>query len=123
MAEIKSYLFIVIDGRSCLFTKVQGNEKTDLRRITVDLPKRFARFKQYREEMKAKYIKSCADLTMKSYNDDFCGIVIAGCGFFESDLYHELEPPLQSKVLKRVAVGRTWAGLNQAIEIVKDILV
>jgi peptide subunit release factor 1 (eRF1) len=125
--ESKSYLFIIIDGRSCLFTKVQGNVKTELHKIVVDLPRRFGigkpRFKQHREEKKAEYIKLCASWCHKTCNDDYSWIVLAGCLFFQSCLFDALDSSLQSKVLIRLAlVCAGWQGLNDAIETVKDIL-
>ncbi|TBT98199.1 subunit 1 of eukaryotic peptide chain release factor, partial [Hamiltosporidium tvaerminnensis] len=80
---------IVMDGHSTLFSTVQGNVKTILQELTVDLPKKHGRggqssvrFARLRLEKRLNYIKKVAEIMNGIYLTDSKinveGLILAG---------------------------------------------
>lgn len=126
------YGVVVIDGQTTLFASLQGNVKTILQQIHVDLPKKHGRggqssvrFARLRVEKRFAYIKKVSEiisnlfLTNNVMNVE--GIILAG----QSDLKNELARILDQriKVIKTVDTNYgAESGLNQAIELCEDVL-
>ncbi|EOB11731.1 peptide chain release factor subunit 1 [Nosema bombycis CQ1] len=126
------YGFVVIDGQTTIFATLQGNVKTVLQQIYVDLPKKHGRggqssvrFARLRVEKRHAYVKKVHEimsnifLTNNIMNVE--GIVLGG----QSDLKNELNQMLDQriKILKMVDTNYGGeSGLNQAIELSEDVL-
>lgn len=128
------YGFVIIDGHQSLFATLQGNVKTVLQNMNVDLPKKHGRggqssvrFARLRLERRLAYVKKVAEIcTLLFLSDEkpnVEGLILGG----HTDLKHEmrefLEYRLKDKVLKTVDTNYGGEnGLNEAIELSADIL-
>ncbi|KAF5140878.1 peptide chain release factor subunit 1 [Vairimorpha ceranae] len=126
------YGVVVIDGQTTLFASLQGNVKTILQQIHVDLPKKHGRggqssvrFARLRVEKRLAYIKKVSEIISNLYLTNNIlnveGIILAG----QSDLKNELSRILDTriKVIKTVDTNYgAESGLNQAIELCEDVL-
>lgn len=129
--ELK-YGFVVMDGHSTVFATLQGNLKTILQQISVDLPKKHGRggqssvrFARLRVEKRNAYVKKVGEiitglfLTNNVMNVE--GLILAG----QSDLKNELTQVLDSRIKVIKIVDTNYGGedgLNQAIELCEDVL-
>ncbi|ADM11483.1 peptide chain release factor subunit 1 [Encephalitozoon intestinalis ATCC 50506] len=126
------YGFIVMDGHSTVFATLQGNVKTILQQIHVDLPKKHGRggqssvrFARLRVEKRNAYVKKVAEIAGNLFLTNCImnveGLVLAG----QSDLKHELSQALDNRIKVIKTVDTNYGGeggLNQAIELCEDIL-
>jgi peptide chain release factor subunit 1 len=126
------YGFVVIDGHSALFASLQGNAKSILQQISVDLPKKHGRggqssvrFARLRVEKRNSYVKKVSEiitnlfLTNNVMNVE--GVILAGQSDLKNELSQVLDPRI--KVLKTVDTNYGGEdGLNQAIELCDDVL-
>ncbi|WEL38585.1 peptide chain release factor subunit 1 [Encephalitozoon hellem] len=126
------YGFIVMDGHSTVFATLQGNVKTILQQIHVDLPKKHGRggqssvrFARLRVEKRNAYIKKVGEIAGNLFLTNCVmnveGIILAG----QSDLKNELSRVLDSRIKVIKTVDTNYGGeggLNQAIELCEDIL-
>ncbi|KAM0672459.1 eukaryotic peptide chain release factor eRF1 [Ordospora colligata] len=129
--ELK-YGFIVIDGHTTMFATLQGNVKTILQQIHVDLPKKHGRggqssvrFARLRVEKRHAYVKKVAEIAVNLFLTNCVmnveGIILAG----QSDLKHELAQVLDSRIGVIKSVDTNYGGeggLNQAVELCEDVL-
>ncbi|TBU11996.1 subunit 1 of eukaryotic peptide chain release factor, partial [Hamiltosporidium tvaerminnensis] len=127
---------IVMDGHSTLFSTVQGNVKTILQELTVDLPKKHGRggqssvrFARLRLEKRLNYIKKVAEIMNGIYLTDSKinveGLILAGHSDFKNELKtcDVLDHKIREKIVKIVDVNYGGEnGLNQAIELSEDVL-
>jgi len=129
--ELK-YGFVVIDGHCTIFATLQGNVKTVLQQISVDLPKKHGRggqssvrFARLRIEKRNAYVKKVGEiitnlfLTNNVMNVE--GMIFGG----QSDLKNELIQALDSRIKVIKTVDTNYGGedgLNQAIELCEDVL-
>lgn len=128
------YGFIIIDGHQSLFATLQGNVKTILQNLNVDLPKKHGRggqssvrFARLRLERRLAYVKKvaeiCTNLFLSDEKPNVEGLILGG----HSDLKHEmrefLEYRLKDKVLKTVDTNYGGEnGLSEAIELSAEVL-
>lgn len=126
------YGFIVMDGHTTLFATLQGNVKTVLQQIYVDLPKKHGRggqssvrFARLRVEKRNAYIKKVAEIAVSLFLTNCImnveGLILAG----QSDLKNELAQALDSRIKVIKAVDTNYGGeggLSQAIELCEDVL-
>ncbi|AFN82966.1 peptide chain release factor subunit 1 [Encephalitozoon romaleae SJ-2008] len=129
--EVK-YGFIVMDGHSTIFATLQGNVKTILQQIHVDLPKKHGRggqssvrFARLRVEKRNAYVKKVGEIAGNLFLTNCImnveGVILAG----QSDLKNELSRVLDSRIKVIKTVDTNYGGeggLNQAIELCEDIL-
>lgn len=125
-----------MDGNGVLFGLVQGNSRTVLQKMLVDLPKKHGRggqsalrFARLREEKRHNYLRKCTELTVQHYitNDkvNVSGIVVAGSASFKTELVQSdlFDMRCKAKVIKIVDVSYGFEnGFNQAIELASDAL-
>nr|AGE95401.1 peptide chain release factor subunit 1 [Encephalitozoon cuniculi] len=126
------YGFIVMDGHSTVFATLQGNVKTILQQIHVDLPKKHGRggqssvrFARLRVEKRNAYVKKVGEIAGNLFLTNCVmnveGLILAG----QSDLKNELAQVLDSRIQVIKAVDTNYggeSGLNQAIELCEDVL-
>lgn len=95
LEDDEKFGFIIVDGAGALFATLQGNVRTILQKITVELPKKHGRggqsanrFARIREEKRAHYVKKVAQLATQNFitNDvaNVKGIVMAGSADFKT---------------------------------------
>jgi peptide chain release factor subunit 1 len=136
LEDDEKFGFIIVDGGGALFATLQGNVRTILQKITVELPKKHGRggqsanrFARLREEKRHNYVRKVAELAVQNFitNDkpNVKGIVMAGSADFktvisESDMF---DPRLQAVLIAiyDVSYGQE-NGLNQAITQSADAL-
>lgn len=136
LEDDEKFGFIIVDGGGALFATLQGNVRTILQKITVELPKKHGRggqsanrFARLREEKRHNYVRKVAELATLNFisNDrpNVKGLVMAGSADFktvisESDMF---DPRLQNIVVAiyDVSYGQE-NGLNQAITQSTDAL-
>lgn len=129
LEDDEKFGFIIVDGGGALFATLQGNVRTILQKITVELPKKHGRggqsanrFARLREEKRHNYVRKVAELATQNFitNDrpNVKGLVMAGSADFktvisESDMF---DPRLQAVLIAvyDVSYGQE-NGLNQAI--------
>lgn len=126
------YGFVVIDGHSSLFATLQGNVKSVLQQIHVDLPKKHGRggqssvrFARLRVEKRYAYVKKVAEIISNLFLSNNVlnveGVILAG----QSDLKNELVKCLDQRIKVIKTVDTNYGGemgLNQAIELCEDVL-
>lgn len=136
LEDDEKFGFIIVDGGGALFATLQGNVRTILQKITVELPKKHGRggqsanrFARLREEKRHNYVRKVAELATQNFitNDrpNVKGLVMAGSADFktvisESDMF---DPRLQAVLVAvyDVSYGQE-NGLNQAITQSQDAL-
>lgn len=71
LEDDEKFGFIVVDGGGALFATLQGNVRTILQKITVELPKKHGRggqsanrFARLREEKRHNYVRKVAELAV-----------------------------------------------------------
>ena len=128
--------FIVVDGNGALFATLQGNVRTILQKITVELPKKHGRggqsanrFARIREEKRDHYVRKVAELATQNFITDSVpnvkGIVMAGSADFKTVIR---ESNYFDKRLTPVIIGTYDVsygmenGFNQAITLSADSL-
>ena len=96
LEDDEKFGFIIVDGGGALFATLQGNVRTILQKITVELPKKHGRggqsanrFARIREEKRLTYVKKVAQLATQNFigNDAMPkvkGIVMAGSADFKT---------------------------------------
>ncbi|KCZ79853.1 peptide chain release factor 1 [Anncaliia algerae PRA339] len=124
--------FVIMDGHSTIFANVEGNVKTILQKVCVDLPRKHGRggqsslrFARIRLEKRHNYVKKIAEICTALFisNDKMNveGLILGGHSDFKNDLKVLLDQRL--KVLKIVDTNYGEEnGLNEAIELSLDIL-
>ena len=124
--------FVVMDGHSTVFATLEGNTKTILQKLNIDLPKKHGRggqssvrFARLRLEKRHNYVKKVCEICTALYitNDKFNveGLVLAGHSDFKNELRLLLDPRI--KVIKVVDTNYGGdCGLNEAIELCSDML-
>lgn len=124
--------FVVVDGHSTIFAILEGNTKTILQTLNIDLPKKHSRggqssvrFARLRLEKRLIYIKKVSEICSSLYiNNDKCiteGLVLAGHSDFKNELKSLLDPRI--KVIKVVDTNYGGeSGLNEAIELSSEAL-
>eukprot|EP00866_Antonospora_locustae_P002514 jgi/Antlo1/2514/1710 len=124
--------FVVMDGHSTVFATLEGNTKTVLQTLNIDLPKKHGRggqssvrFARLRMEKRHNYVKKVNDICTALYitNDKLNveGLVLAGHSDFKNELKQYLDPRI--KVIKVVDTNYGGdSGLNEAIELSSDVL-
>ena len=128
--------FIVVDGNGSLFGMVQGNARTVLQKISVDLPKKHGRggqsavrFRRLREEKRHNYLRKVSELAVTHFisNDrpNCTGLILAGSANFKNELSHSgmFDQRLSAVVIKIVDVSYGGEnGFNQAIQLAGEAL-
>lgn len=136
LQDQNSFGFIVMNGDGCLFGTVQGNTKTVLQKISVELPKKHARggqsaarFARLRLEARHNYLHKVADLAVHHFiTNDQCnvrGIILAGSADFKTELSRSdlFDPRLQTKVIQIVDISYGGeSGFQQAIQLSTEAL-
>lgn len=95
LEDDEKFGFIIVDGGGALFATLQGNTRTILQKITVELPKKHGRggqsanrFARLREEKRHNYVRKVAELAISNFitNDrpNVKGIVMAGSADFKT---------------------------------------
>lgn len=95
LEDDEKFGFIIVDGGGALFATLQGNQRTILQKITVELPKKHGRggqsanrFARLREEKRHNYVRKVAELAISNFitNDrpNVKGIVMAGSADFKT---------------------------------------
>lgn len=125
------YGFVVMDGSGCLFATLSGGTKNILQTISVDLPKKHGRggqsalrFARLRMEKRYNYVKKVAELCNTLFAREE-GYVFAGAADFKNELRacDILLPRIRDKIIKVVDTNYGGEnGLNQAIDMTKDVL-
>lgn len=132
----KVYGYIIIDGHECVFATVQGNVKSILEHIKVDLPNKHGRggqsaqrFGRIRLEKRFNYITKVSEIATDLFSSshgsnnnkdknkiDF--LILAGLADFKDILSNRLIPELQTKILCKldVSYGGNY-GLSHAIKL------
>ena len=136
LEDDEKFGFIIVDGGGACFATLQGNVRTILQKIVVELPKKHGRggqsanrFARLREEKRHNYVRKVAELAVQNFitNDrpNVKGIVMAGSADFktviqQSDLF---DKRLQEVVIATFDVSYGGEnGLNQAITQSADAL-
>jgi len=136
LEDDEKFGFIIVDGGGALFATLQGNNRTILQKITVELPKKHGRggqsanrFARLREEKRHNYVRKVAELAVQNFltNDkpNVKGIVMAGSADFktviqQSDMF---DKRLQEVIVATYDVSYGGEnGLNQAITQSSDAL-
>lgn len=124
--------FVIMDGHSTFFAVVEGNVKTILQKIYVDLPRKHGRggqssmrFARIRLEKRYNYVKKVSEICTALYisNDrmNVEGLILAGHTDFKNELKEVLDQRL--KVIKVIDTNYGEEnGLNEAIELATDVL-
>jgi len=132
----ESFGFIIMDGAGCLFGTLQGNNKTVLQQISVQLPKKHgrggqsaARFGRIRQEKRGVYVKKVAELATAHFITDdqpnVKGLVIAGSAALKTELTQSdsFDKRLHEIIIKIIDVSYGGEnGFNQAISLSEDAL-
>jgi peptide chain release factor subunit 1 len=132
----ETFGFIIMDGAGCLYGTVQGNTKSILQQIYVQLPKKHgrggqsaARFGRIRMEKRHNYVRKVAELATTHFiNEDrpnVKGLILAGSANFKNDLSQSelFDKRLNEIVIKIVDVSYGGEnGFNQAISLAEDAL-
>lgn len=136
LEDDEKFGFIIVDGNGALFATLQGNERTILQKISVELPKKHGRggqsanrFARIREEKRGHYVTRVAELATQNFISNSVpnvkGIVMAGSADFKTVIQNSND---FDKRLTPVIVGTYDVsyggenGLNQAITQSADAL-
>lgn len=135
LKDSDKYGFIIITGDDYLFALLQGENKEILYKETdVNLPKKHnkggqssVRFSRLREEARTNYLSKVTEKVTKFFISENMpnvkGLILAGFADFKNLLSERLDPRLKKIILNIVDISYGGEqGLNQAIEISKDIL-
>ncbi|ELP90165.1 eukaryotic peptide chain release factor subunit, putative [Entamoeba invadens IP1] len=136
MQNDDKYGFIVMDGNGTLFGTLQGNTRSVLQKITVELPKKHGRggqssvrFARLRLEKRHNYVRRVGELAVENFITDdhpnVSGLILAGIADFKTVLNKSMmfDPRLQAIVLNIVDVSYGGLnGFNQAIELSAETL-
>ena len=129
--------FIIVDGGGALFATLQGNVRTILQKITVELPKKHGRrgqsanrFARLREEKRHNYVTKVAELAVQNFigsnnRPTVKGLVMAGSADFKTVISQSghFDPRLQEVIVGTYDVSYGGEnGLNQAITQSADAL-
>ena len=132
----EKYGFVVMDGSGTHFAHLQGNTRTIIHKLAVELPKKHGRggqsavrFARLRVEKRHNYVRKVAELCTHLFiaNDKLTvnGLIFAGLADFKNELAESdiLDPRIKSKIVKIVDISYGGEqGLNQAIELSADAL-
>ncbi|KAM0686353.1 Electron transfer flavoprotein alpha-subunit [Conglomerata obtusa] len=128
------YGFVVIDGHQTVFATLQGNVKTILQSLSVDLPKKHGRggqssvrFARLRLERRLAYVKKVAEICGTLYLTESIpnieAIILAGHSDLKNEMKEFMDNRIKEKVIKIVDTNYGGEnGLNEAIELSCDIL-
>lgn len=137
LEDDEKFGFIIVDGSGALFATLQGNVRTVLQKISVELPKKHGRggqsanrFARIREEKRAHYVKKVAQLASQNFlgNCDMPkvkGIVMAGSADFKTVIGQSdaFDKRLQAIVIATYDIQYGFEdGLNHAITQAGDAL-
>lgn len=136
LEDDEKFGFIIVDGGGALFATLQGNVRTILQKITVELPKKHGRggqsanrFARLREEKRLTYVKRVAELAIQNFiSNDLCnvkGIVMAGSADFKTVIQQAdcFDKRLVAKIIATYDVSYGGEnGLNQAVTQSADAL-
>lgn len=136
LEDDEKFGFIIVDGAGALFATLQGNVRTILQKITVELPKKHGRggqsanrFARIREEKRAHYVKKVAQLATQNFitNDvaNVKGIVMAGSADFKTVIQQSdaFDKRLQAVLVATYDIQYGFEdGLNHAITQAADAL-
>lgn len=131
-----TYGFVVVDGNSALFAKVQGNNKEVIKEIEAHLPNkhnkggqssvRFGRLhQQARDDWVKKVAHKCNDYYLAENKVNVFGLVLAGSAEFKHELKDNLnlDKRIQKAVCAIVDVSYgSESGLNEALQRCSDSL-
>lgn len=134
MTSHDSYGFIIVDGNGFLLGKLEGNSKTIITKVSVDLPKKHGRggqsqnrFANIRNEKRLIYVKKVCEEVKKTFitNDkaNVKGIILGGYADFKTNVYENatFDPRLKCIVLKIVDIAYGMnQGFNQAIALSQE---
>lgn len=124
--------FVVMDGHSTIFAALEGNTKTILQTLSVDLPKKHrrggqssVRFARLRMERRHTYVKKVCDICTSLYiSNDRCnveGLILSGHSDFKNELKDMLDQRIRViKIVDTNYGGET--GLNETIEMCGEVL-
>lgn len=132
----ETFGFIVMNGDGCLFGTVQGNTKTVVQKISVDLPNKHRRggqsalrFARLRMEARKNYLHKVGELATQHFiQNDVCwvrAIILAGSADFKTELSKSdwFDPRLQAKVAQIVDISYGGEqGFHQAIQLSNETL-
>lgn len=136
LQDDKAYGFIIMDGKGCLFGKIQGDNRTVLTKFSVEMQKKQkkggqsqARIARLRIEKQDAYIKKVCEMATKVFIDNdkpnISGIFIAGSAEFKEKMADSSNFDIRLKPLviriMDVAYGGEQ-GFSQAIESAKPDL-
>lgn len=136
LEDDEKFGFLIVDGSGALFATLQGNVRTILQKISVELPKKHGRggqsanrFARIREEKRGHYVTKVAEMAAQNFltNDrpNVKGIIMAGSADFKTVIN---ESERFDKRLKEVVIASYDVsyggenGLNQAITQSADAL-
>lgn len=130
LEDDEKFGFIIVDGQGALFATLQGNVRTILQKISVELPKKHGRggqsanrFARIREEKRLNYVKKVAQLASQNFIGPDAmpkvkGIVMAGSADFKTVIGQSdaFDKRLQSIVIATYDIQYGFEdGLNHAI--------
>ena len=132
----ETFGFIVMNGDGCLFGTVQGNTKTVVQKISVDLPNKHRRggqsalrFARLRMEARKNYLHKIGELATHHFiQNDVCwvrAIILAGSADFKTELSKSdwFDPRLQAKVAQIIDISYGGEqGFHQAIQLSNETL-
>lgn len=130
----EKYGFIVVDGNGALFGLLQGNTRSVLNQLSVDLPKKHNkggqssnRFARLRTEKRLIYTKKICEETTKAFitnsRPNVDGLIIAGYADFKTNVVENsiFDQRLRPIVLKVVDISYGGdAGFVQAIGLAQE---
>lgn len=128
--------FIIVDGHSCWYVKVRGDNKEVVLKFETDLPRKHSkggqssqRFARIRLEKRHNYLRKVAENATSVFitNDrpNVKGLILAGSSLFKKNLAESdlLDARLKPMILSIVDIGYgAEAGLQQAILLSSEIL-
>lgn len=127
------YGFIIMDGSQTIFATLCGNDKSILKTLHVNIPKKHChggqsqgRMGRNRMNIRKKYLKDVSEMITATYIDNSTnkinvkGIVLAGLAEFKDELSRNsyLDPRIQKSIINIVDVsygGRR--GFSEAIKL------
>lgn len=134
--DVDVFGFVVVTGDGCLIATLQGNDKTILHQMEVDLPKKHnkggqssVRFARLRQEARHNYLRKVGEYVNQLFlRDERCwlkAIVLAGFADFKDELRDSsfLDPRIKDKVIHTVDISYSgMPGLQQAIQLSGDVI-
>ena len=136
LEDDEKFGFIIVDGNGALFATLQGNERSILQKISVELPKKHGRggqsanrFARIREEKRGHYVTRVAELAAQNFITNSVpnvkGIIMAGSADFKTVIQNSgaFDKRLSPVIIATYDVSYGFEnGLNQAITQSQDAL-